>query len=156
MSPAEFKTIRESLGLPVQWVADQAGVRLRTAQYWEQGRNAVPEDVAQMLRGIDAQLWQLVAQAVDQIKSAADEAGGLPGQIDLIRYRTDADLWRYMPDFSPLPATAHGMLLSRLMRELEPLKTAIRITYMQPDVYDSWLDGRPDSSAMRAQWASLQ
>lgn len=156
MTNAELKTLRESLGLPLQWVADQAHVRLRTAQYWEQGRNPVPGDVAQMMRRVDAHLWDIVAQAVAQVKAAADEAGSLPGQIDLVRYRTDADLWRYQPDFAPLPATCHGMMLSRVIHALEPLHVAIRIVYMQPETYESWLDDRADSAEMRAQWAAEQ
>ena len=155
MTPAELKTIRESLGLPLQWVATQARVQLRTAQYWEAGRNAVPEDVAEMLRGIDAQLWGIIDQMVRQVGAMIKEAG-TPQQVDLVRYRNDADLWRYQPDFRPLPATCHGMLLSRAQRALEPLKVPIRIVYMQPEAYGRWLDGRADSSELRAQWASEQ
>ncbi|MDD3757721.1 MAG: DUF1870 family protein [Advenella sp.] len=156
MTPAEMKTIRESLGLSAQWVANQAGVKLRTVQYWESGRNAVPDDVAQMLIGIDGQLWGIVAQAVDQIRQAADEAGALPEQLDLIRYRKDEDLWHFQPEFSPLPATCHAMLLSRLIREIEPLKIPVRIIYMQSEKYILWLDGQADSADLRAEWASEQ
>ena len=53
MTPAELKTIRESLGLTVQWLADRAGVKLRTVQYWESGRSGVPADVSELLLRID-------------------------------------------------------------------------------------------------------
>lgn len=156
MTSAEMKTLRESLGLPVQWLADQAGVKARTVQYWEAGRNAVPEDVALMLKSIDAQIWNIVGNAVSQIKEAAEMEGALPEQLDLIRYRTDEDLWHYQPEFKPLPATCHGMLLSRLTREIGPLKIPVHIIYMQPEKYNAWLNGRHDSSELRSQWASEQ
>lgn len=153
MTGAELKTIRESLGLPLQWVADQAGVQLRSAQYWESGQRSVPEDVADMVRRIDRAIWHRVAEAVGQISAAADEVGNLPEQIDLLRYRTDADLWRYQPDFAPLPATCHGMMLARFAREIQPLGVTVSIVYMQPDRYEVWLAGRADSAALRAAWA---
>lgn len=153
MTAAELKTLRESLGLTLKWVADQAGVKLRTAQYWEQGENQVPADVAEMLKNVNNQLWAMVEQTSETIKEAIKEHGS-PAQIDLVRYRTDADLWRFQPEFSPLPATCHGMLLSRIMREIDFLP--VRIIYMQPENYEAWLNGRKDSSELRARWASEQ
>lgn len=57
MTPAEFKTIRESLGLTAQWIAENAGVKLRTAQYWEAGRMAVPVDVEQVCWTVLIKRW---------------------------------------------------------------------------------------------------
>lgn len=156
MNAAEMKTLRESLGLPVQWLADQAGVKARTVQYWESGRNAIPDDVAGMLRGIDGQIWHIVGNTVTQIKEVAENEGSLPERLDLIRYRTDESLWFYQPEFKPLPATCHGMLLARLTREVAQLDIHVRIVYMQPEKYNVWLNGRKDSPDLRAQWASEQ
>lgn len=156
MNAAEMKTLRESLGLTVKWLADQAQVKERTVQYWEAGRNAVPEDVAGMLKSIDAQIWNIVGHTVLQIKKLADSEAELPERLDLIRYRTDEDLWHYQPEFKPLPATCHGMLLSRLIRKLDPLSIPVHIVYMQPEKYNTWLNGRHDSSELRSQWASEQ
>lgn len=153
MTPAELKTIRESLGLPLQWVADQARVKLRTAQYWESGRSAVPQDVAEMLNGLDDQFWQLVAQYLEQVKSVADQQGVLPEEVVLIRYKTDADLWQFHPDFRPLPASAHAALLSRLRRKLWEAGVHSVIEYMEPAEYKKWLNGREDSEALRSEWA---
>lgn len=155
MTAAELKTLRESLGLPLQWVADQAGVRLRTAQYWESGRSSIPDDVAQQLRDIDERLWGIVDQLAKQVQEMVDEAGA-PEQIDLVRYRHDDDLWKFQPDFKPLPATCHGMLLSRAQRAVAPLRVPVRIVYMQPEAYMLWLDGRQDGPDLRARWAAEQ
>lgn len=153
MTPAELKTIRESLGLPLQWVADQARVKLRTAQYWEQGRFAVPDDVAQMLIGLDDQLWQLVARYLEQVKAVADDQDALPEEIVLLRYRTDNDLWKFYPDFRPIPASTHATLISRLRRRLWEIGVPSIIEYMEPAEYRAWLGARADSEDLRSQWA---
>lgn len=153
MTPAELKTIRESLGLTLQWLADQAQVKMRTAQYWESGRSAVPDDVAQMLIGLDEQFWQLIADYLEQVKEIADENGSLPEEIVLLRYRTDADLWKFHPDFQPIPASAHAALLSRMRRKLWEIGVPSIIEYMEPAEYLAWLDGREDSEELRSEWA---
>ena len=35
MTSAELKTLRESPGLPVQWLAERANVQRRTVEYWK-------------------------------------------------------------------------------------------------------------------------
>lgn len=156
MTPAEFKTIRESLGLTAQWIADQADVRLRTVQYWEAGRMAVPEDVATLLADIDQTLESAVAQTLALVAELKTRTGA-PSEVMLVRYRSDEDLWRFRPDMKPLPATTHAAMLSRLRRELRSLSIISVIEFMRPDEYLAWLDGRQDTEVERAAWvATLQ
>lgn len=68
MKSAELKTIRESLNLTLQDVADQANVKLRTAQYWESGGWTVPEDVAEYLSELDRKV-DLFVEAEKRCKS---------------------------------------------------------------------------------------
>ncbi|TAL87484.1 MAG: DUF1870 family protein [Candidimonas sp.] len=156
MTSAELKTIRESLGLSLQWVADQAHVQLRTAQYWESGRNQVPADVAQMLTALDEQLWGVVAETLKQVQTLAEQSGALPEQIALIRYRNDADLWAFRPDFKPMPVGTHAALLSRVRRKLWEIGVPSVIEYMEPEIYKKWLAERQDNESLRAQWALEQ
>ncbi len=58
MTPAELKTLRETLGLSAQWLADRAGVLQRSVQYWEAGRSRLPDDVAELILRIDAQFTE--------------------------------------------------------------------------------------------------
>lgn len=157
MTPAELKTLRESLGLSQQWLADHADVRLRTVQYWEAGNSAVPDDVADMLDRIDLNINRTVQSTVDFIRGIISERGA-PECIDLVRYRTDGDLHHYRPDMIPFPASCHAALLARLRRELFKMGVVSRIVYMNPDDYDAWLvlSGMPDSEGARAEWAALQ
>lgn len=152
MTPAELKTMRESLGLSAQWVADQAGVRLRTVQYWEAGRMPVPEDVAALLSRIDAQYERAVNEALAALKDAPEK----PAEAVLVRYRTDTDLWRFRQDMEPLPASSHATLLSRVRRALWAAGVPSVIEYMEPDEYLAWLGNRKDNDAMRAAWADLK
>jgi len=153
MTPAELKTIRESLGLTAQWIADHAGVKLRTAQYWEAGRMAVPDDVVAMLGRIDQMLNSTVEQAVTHIDDMSDQHSE-PSDVVLLRYRTDADLWRFRPDMKSLPTTTHAAMLARLRRALWRRGIKTNIEYMEPEEYLTWLGKRKDSEAERAAWAA--
>lgn len=97
MTGAEFKTLRESLGLPVSWVASQGGVRERTVSYWESSGAPVPHDMERLLLDVERKLNQL----------AISEADAAP----LLRYRTNADLWKHKPEMHPLPTTAYAAML---------------------------------------------
>ena len=114
MSPAELKTIRESLGLTAQWLADRSGVKLRTVQYWEAGRSRVPEDVAELILRIDAQFTESTRQALAVVDEQTAKQGHPPETVRLYRYRDDAALWAARPDMHGLPVTAHAALLARV------------------------------------------
>ena len=154
MTPAEFKTLREALGLTVQWVADQAHVKLRTAQYWEGGRLAVPADVADMLERIERTVEAKVAEAVSMIVSERSTAESLPDKAPLVRYRNDADLWMFHPNMKPLPTTTHAAKLARLKRALEFRGIPAVIEFMEPDEYFGWLGKRKDTEVERSNWAA--
>ena len=130
MSPAELKTLRESLGLTAQWLADQSGVRLRTVQYWESGeRQSVPDDVQALLRCIDAMHQRAAETAVAQVREVAKQAGALPETIELARYRTDAELWNAHPDYRPMPVTCHAAMLARTAQALRAAGISSTIDY---------------------------
>lgn len=153
MTPAEFKTTREALGLTAQWIADHTKIGLRTVQHWDVGSRVVPSSVEDMLEAIDQTLEATVAQALEQVDSLVDHGSG-PDEIVLIRYRTDEDLWRFRPDMQPLPASTHAAMLARLRRALRARGIQTTIEFMKPDEYMQWLGDRPDTEATRAEWAS--
>lgn len=153
MSPAELKTLREAVGLSVPDLAALASVQERSVRYWESGRSQVPEDVAAMVLGIDAQLDALAAQTLAFVRDVV-KTQGLPEDITLLRYRENADLWHFRPDFKPLPTTTHGALLARCRAALADLHVKTRIVYMEPQAYGQWLEGRVDSEVLRSEWAA--
>lgn len=129
MTPAELKTLRESLGLTAQWLADRAGVQLRTVQYWEAGRSRVPDDVAELLLKLDAQFAEATRQALAVVDEQTAAQGHPPETVRLYRYRDDAELWDARPDMRRLPVTAHAALLSRVRLALLARGLAVVIEY---------------------------
>ena len=153
MTPAEFVTIRESLGLTAQWIAENSGMKLRTVQFLESGRAEVPEQVSSMLDRIYMMLDSAVDQAITAIEKVIEQQGIPPSSVALVRYRSDADLWRFRPDMKPLPTTAHAVMLSRLRCFLLSRGIPSVIKFMEPKQYLVWLAGRPDTEAERGRWA---
>lgn len=155
MTPAEFKTIREGLGLNVPWLAERFEVSQRTVYYWESGSRRVPKLVAEWLLATDARMKGVLEEWDQAVTRLIAES---PEKIDLIamvRYAEDEDLWRYQPEFKPFPATCHAALLYRLRLAIEAkggIKTRMR--FMLPEQYEEWLGGREDSPALRAEWAA--
>lgn len=56
MSAADFKSIRESLGLTAQWLADAVHVDQRTVRRWEDGDIPLRDDVVDVLLQLDQQV----------------------------------------------------------------------------------------------------
>lgn len=129
MTPAELKTIRESLGLPVQWLAERANVQRRTVEYWEAGRSPVPADVAALILQIDAQFAEATRQSLAVVDEQTEKQGQPPETVRLYRYRDDAALWAARPDMRGLPVTAHAALLARVRLALQDRGQAAEIEY---------------------------
>lgn len=149
MSPAELKTLREACGLTVADLAAMAQVQERTARYWESGsRGSVPADVSELLRSVDSRIE----------RAAKDLAAGVSsGELApcLVRFRENAELWYFRPEFRPLPAAAWGAALWRCQAALHARGLACAIHYMDAGVYARWRGEMPDSEAQRCEWASM-
>ena len=129
MTPAELKTIRESLGLPVQWLAERANVQRRTVEYWEAGRSPVPSDAAALILKIDGQFAEATRQALAVVDEQTEKQGQPPETVRLYRYRDDAELWQARPDMRGLPVTAHAALLARVRSALLARGQSVAIEY---------------------------
>lgn len=152
MTAAEFRTIREALGLSPAQVAGMTGYALRTVQNWDEGTRRVPAIVEQRLMEVEAAIEKTVAVSIPFISGL-----GL-NSVCLVRYRTDADLHRYRPDMAGMPASLHAAMLARLRRELFRMGVVSKIVYMRPDDYEAWRRraGLEDGEEARAGWASMQ
>lgn len=53
MTPAEFKSTRESLHLTVKWLATHMRVRRQSVQRWENGRVPIPDSVQSALHDLE-------------------------------------------------------------------------------------------------------
>ncbi|KFI40355.1 hypothetical protein BACT_1057 [Bifidobacterium actinocoloniiforme DSM 22766] len=66
MTPAEFKATRESLHLPLEWLADRWGVLRQSVQRWERGDRRIPDGIASDLEALEAQADLLVEDGADR------------------------------------------------------------------------------------------
>lgn len=151
MTPAELKTIRETLGLPISWISKRFNVSARSAQYWESGERTVPDDVAEVLTRLDASFTAAAEQSALKAKDLGEQS-----LVILIRYKTDNDLWRFRPDMRGLPASAHAALLSRTRAALSRFGIEARIELLDVKAYGEWLKerGQNDSETNRCIWAA--
>lgn len=102
MTPAEFRCMREYLGLPLNWVAATLGVTERTINRWETGHTPIPERAAAAMQ----QLNEYTARCIDKLIRRKAVNGGKP-------LRTTAD------DTQPIetwgfPASWHRMMMAQV------------------------------------------
>lgn len=109
MTGAEFRCVRESLGLNTKWMTAHLDINERTLLRWEFGRNPVREFAAQALQAIEGQAAALVAEIV------AEHAGIAEPWIET--YSTDEQYWADWPE-SPYPAAWHRAVAFRAARQL--------------------------------------
>lgn len=94
MTPAEFKTVRESLGLSAQWLASRLSVSLRSIRHWEDGEIPIPDGVAAELLNLEDYVEAAADEIVEQLREFdggvqvyavprvdADAPGDLPASL---------------------------------------------------------------------------
>jgi superfamily I DNA and RNA helicase len=130
MTPAELKTIRESLGLSMQWCATHVGrvKNVRSWQFWEVGGRSIPADVKARMLELDATAAEIACQGATQAQ-VVRALHGAPEIVELYRYATDAELWSKFPDMRPLPTTYHAAILSKTRRLLLDHGFAVVVDY---------------------------
>lgn len=139
MTPAEFKTLRESLGLTAQWIADNAPakpVQVRTVRYWETGRNQVPDDVVDLIKEIDEKFTSAAIKKLSQIQTLEAERGidyKNRAKIPLWRYSTPEELAFYFPEMAGYPLSAHAALIWRTKKLMKEHGYSAYIDYKKND-----------------------
>lgn len=159
MTPAEFKTLRESLGLTTEWLAQWAGVNDRTVKYWESGskntyRAVIPPGVAEGLQAIEAEVEAMAKALADLAEAQGAKTGST---VALLRYKNEEDLLAKNPGW-PYPNRTHGVIMSMARSLLAQRGIGSSLVWFEPDRYNDWLAGqnRDDSDSARAAWAALE
>lgn len=109
MTPAEFKIIRELLGLTGDWLADHLGRTPRTVRHWEQGKYTIPE-------GVRAELQDLQRRTRDYVDQLVAHLSRSPDPVAYV-YRTDEDYHAADPS-SPYPASWHRAATARAVEQV--------------------------------------
>ena len=96
MTPGEFRSVIDYLGLGQMDAAAILGVTERTVRHWTTGKYAVPEGVREALERGEAFTATAVGELVTALNDARDPA--------VLVYRTDDAMWTARPEFRPWPA----------------------------------------------------
>jgi hypothetical protein len=115
MTPAEFKVVREFLGLTGDWLAAHLKVSPRTVRHWEQGKYAIPDGVRLEIEKLEAHTGEVIGGIVEKLMDLPD-----PG---VITYRDDAEYQAAHPEAS-FPASWHRAVVARVAQEVPGLSIA--------------------------------
>ena len=128
MSCAQFKTLRESLGVTTQWVADAVQVNLRTAQRWE-ATLTPPDDAVMLLEHWLAVFHRQMGTLLDELRTFEDEHG-YPDTLEMVRYRTLQSAQRAGNDW---PEEMHNGFLRYALLTLTFEGYDLRINYCEEE-----------------------
>ena len=127
MHPAEFKTLRESLGLTISTLVKVIDVDERTLRKWESGKKQPPQGVVDTLEGFDALVNKTVVEIFDQHQESMKN-GGQQGVV-LERFVEAEDMAAAYPAFAALPTMTFGVVLFRVRQKFIDLDVPVSIIY---------------------------
>lgn len=127
MHPAEFKTLRESLGLTISTLVKVIDVDERTLRKWESGKKQPPQGVVDTLVGFDDLVNKTVAEMVNTHQKSMQN-GGQQGVV-LERFVEAEDLAAAYPAFAGLPTMTFGVVLFRVRQKFIDLGVPVSIIY---------------------------
>lgn len=101
MTPAEFKTTREALGLTQPDICRAFGVAVRTVRNWETGATRVPPIAAMRIIGMEMAMNNHARRLADSEPT------------QLVRYRETPDGWLSATHYAALLWQARQILAAR-------------------------------------------
>lgn len=113
MTAAEFRVVREWLGLTGEQIGMLLGVGDRTVRNWEAGKYPVPDGVREQVERWEAWTAEQVTAGVEAVNALADPA--------IQTYASDEDYWRAQPQMEPWPARWHRAVVARVAHEVPGL-----------------------------------
>jgi transcriptional regulator with XRE-family HTH domain len=115
MTDAEFRVVRDFLGLTGEWLAGHLGVSSRTVRHWEQGKFAIPDGVRLEIEDLEARTGVFVSGVIEKLQ-------GIP-EPGVITYRSDTEYHAAHPEI-PFPASWHRAAVARIAQEVPGLAIA--------------------------------
>ncbi|TCD53863.1 XRE family transcriptional regulator [Alloscardovia theropitheci] len=133
-SKADFRALRDKLGLSCRDVADALGLSERTVKNWEKQSHPKnpPDDVWQWLKNQEITYYKAIEESVNLVKEAVQAADGVaPRVITLTYYRGQDDYNRYGRD----PGSYHvvNTRTRAVALELERLGYSVHYQYPTDD-----------------------
>ena len=112
MSAAEFKTLREAVGLSISTLVKVIDVDERSIRKWESGKKKVPQDVFDQVAAIDQLISDTANTMFEAFKANPQES------VVLYRFIDEDDLYDAHPEFEDLPIMSYGAVIYRLRQKL--------------------------------------
>lgn len=122
MTNAEFRILRDRLGLTMEWVSEQLGVAERTVRRWEAGSSSIPVGVATDMQAIAESTESFVDEVVATLRGEEPDGDGL---LWVLAYATEASYRAEHPD-SPWTAAWHRAAMGQVAQTLP----AVRVHYV--------------------------
>lgn len=118
VTPAELKSLRESLGFTGDAMAAYLDSLPRTYRRWEEGKFVIPDGVADEIRHLSALTHTFVQETATALRSQTTPT--------LTVYRDNAEFHRAHPEMTRFPAAWHRAVAVRAARQVEG---EVRITF---------------------------
>jgi hypothetical protein len=112
MTEAEFRVIREFLGVSGDWIAQHLGVSPRTVRHWEAGRYRIPDGVRVEVERMERETADIVAAGIAQLMDHPSPS--------VVTYRSDAEYHAAHPE-AGWPAAWHRAVVARIAQEVPGL-----------------------------------
>ena len=125
MHPAEFKTLREALGLSISTLVKVIDVDERTLRKWESGKKKLPQGVIDSLVAVNTLVDNTAKQLLQDTQKIAQD------NITLYRFIDEEDLLNAHPEFEGLPMSTYGVVLFRVKQKLMDLGLTASIEYQK-------------------------
>src|SRR5690554_852097 len=164
LTAAEFKTLREHLGIPGEWLARRFGVSDRSVRHWDSGKYPVPERISRWMRWLAEETEATVAWIAERLETSPES------ERLLVTYRNDAELYARVADDphrglypdDDVPAAWHRRMAARVaervpgLRLIYPGQTAADIPAAVTSLLDvtADCDDRADPEAWIETWCS--
>jgi len=124
MHPAEFKTLREAIGLSISTLVKVIDVDERSIRKWESGKKKLPLDVIESLVGIEQMVTDTANRMFTELQQDSKE------NVVLHRYTEEEDYLTAHPEFEGLPITTFGVVLFRLRQKFIDAGIPVSIEYV--------------------------
>lgn len=165
LTAAEFKSLREHLGIPGEWIARRFGVSDRSVRHWDSGKYPVPERISRWLRWLAEDTEATVAWIAERLETSPES------ERLLVTYRNDEELdacaaddpHRGLYPDDDVPAAWHRRMAARVtervpgLRLIYPGQTAADIPAAVTSLLDvtADCDDRADPEAWIEAWGSV-
>ncbi|MBB1253066.1 DUF1870 family protein [Streptomyces sp. OF3] len=115
MTDAEFRVVREHLGLTGDWLAQHLQVNPRNVRAWEHGEKPIPDRIRLEMEDLERRTGEFLDGVIPQLMDLPE-----PG---IITYRNDAEYHAAHPE-NPFPASWHRAVVARIAQEVPGLSIA--------------------------------